>query len=65
MSLPAYGFEINPSAWSFSKVYEFTNVLLPSELPAIRRGPWMGFVARCKVGDRLKSGEPVEYSYPK
>ena len=26
MSLPAYGFEINPSAWSFSKVYEFTNV---------------------------------------
>lgn len=27
MSLPAYGFEINPSAWSFSKVYEFVNVL--------------------------------------
>jgi SAM-dependent methyltransferase len=26
MSLPAYGFEINPSAWSFSKLYEFANV---------------------------------------
>ena len=26
LSLPAYGFEINPSAWSFSKVYEFTNI---------------------------------------
>ena len=26
MSLPAYGFEINPSAWSFSKVYEFANL---------------------------------------
>ncbi len=25
-SFSAYGFEINPSAWSFSKVYEFTNV---------------------------------------
>jgi hypothetical protein len=25
MSLPAYGFEINPAAWSFSKLYEFTN----------------------------------------
>lgn len=23
--LPAYGYEINPSAWSFSKVYEFAN----------------------------------------
>jgi len=29
LSLPAYGFEINPSAWSFSKVYEFANI--PSE----------------------------------
>ena len=26
MSLPAFGFEINPSAWSFSKLYEFANV---------------------------------------
>lgn len=26
MFLPAYGFEINPSAWSFSKIYEFINV---------------------------------------
>jgi hypothetical protein len=26
MSLPAYGFEINPSAWSFSKIYEFSNI---------------------------------------
>ncbi len=26
LSLPAYGFEINPSAWSFSKVYEFANI---------------------------------------
>lgn len=25
-SLSAFGFEINPSAWSFSKVYEFANV---------------------------------------
>jgi hypothetical protein len=25
MSLPAYGFEINPAAWCFSKLYEFTN----------------------------------------
>ena len=29
MAFSAYGFEINPSAWSFSKVYEFINV--PSE----------------------------------
>ncbi len=28
MSLPAFGFEINPSAWSFSKVYEFANMEL-------------------------------------
>lgn len=27
MTLPAYGYEINPSAWSFSKIYEFTNFL--------------------------------------
>jgi SAM-dependent methyltransferase len=26
MSLAAFGFEINPSAWSFSKLYEFANV---------------------------------------
>jgi SAM-dependent methyltransferase len=26
MSLAAFGFEINPSAWSFSKIYEFANV---------------------------------------
>ena len=25
-SLPAFGFEINPSAWSFSKLYEFANI---------------------------------------
>jgi hypothetical protein len=25
MYLPAYGFEINPAAWCFSKLYEFTN----------------------------------------
>jgi len=25
-SLPAFGFEINPSAWSFSKLYEFASV---------------------------------------
>jgi 16S rRNA G966 N2-methylase RsmD len=29
MGLSAYGFEINPSAWSFSKIYEFAN--LPME----------------------------------
>jgi hypothetical protein len=26
MSLPAYGFEINPAAWCFSKLYEITNM---------------------------------------
>ena len=26
VGLPAYGFEINPSAWSFSKVYELSNL---------------------------------------
>lgn len=26
VSLPAYGFEINPAAWCFSKLYEFTNI---------------------------------------
>jgi len=26
ISLPAFGFEVNPSAWSFSKLYEFANV---------------------------------------
>jgi SAM-dependent methyltransferase len=34
MSLAAYGFEINPSAWSFSKLYEFANMS-----PAEREGP--------------------------
>ena len=28
MSLPAYGFEINPAAWCFSKLYEFTNIAI-------------------------------------
>lgn len=28
MSLAAYGFEINPAAWCFSKVYEFANMTL-------------------------------------
>jgi len=27
MGLQAFGFDINPSAWSFGKVYEFSNVL--------------------------------------
>ncbi len=26
MNLAAYGFEVNPSAWIFSKVYEFSNI---------------------------------------
>ena len=26
MSIPAHGFEINPAAWCFSKLYEFTNI---------------------------------------
>src|SRR3989339_1709508 len=26
MSLSAYGFEVNPAAWSFSKLYEFANL---------------------------------------
>ena len=26
VGLPAFEFEINPSAWSFSKVYEFSNL---------------------------------------
>lgn len=26
MLLPAFGFEINPSAWSFAKIYEFANM---------------------------------------
>lgn len=30
MSLSAYGFEVNPATWSFSKLYEFTN-LPPAE----------------------------------
>jgi len=30
MSLSAYGFEVNPAAWSFSKLYEFAN-LPPAE----------------------------------
>ncbi|MYC96958.1 MAG: methyltransferase [Caldilineaceae bacterium SB0661_bin_32] len=27
IGLPAFGFDINPSAWSFSKIYEFANIL--------------------------------------
>ncbi len=27
MRFPAFGYEINPSAWAFSKLYEFANVL--------------------------------------
>ncbi len=34
MSLAAFGFEINPSAWSFSKLYEFAS--MP---PSAREGP--------------------------
>ena len=26
IGMPVYGFEINPSAWSFSKIYEFANL---------------------------------------
>jgi SAM-dependent methyltransferase len=33
-SLSAFGFEINPSAWSFSKVYEFAN-MKPAEREAV------------------------------
>ncbi len=29
-SLPAFGFEINPSAWSFGKVHEFVNLAPPA-----------------------------------
>jgi DNA modification methylase len=35
MELPAFGFEINPSAWSFSKLYEFANVSRDSREQAI------------------------------
>lgn len=35
MSLAAYGYEINPSAWSFSKLYEFANQQLPEREAAI------------------------------
>ena len=34
-SLCAFGFEINPSAWSFSKVYEFANMKLAEREAAI------------------------------
>jgi len=36
MGLSAYGFELNPSAWTFSKLYEFANVPHPSREAAIR-----------------------------
>ena len=36
MGLSAYGFELNPSAWTFSKLYEFANVPHPSRDAAIR-----------------------------
>lgn len=35
MGLSAYGFELNPSAWTFSKLYEFANVHHPSRESAI------------------------------
>jgi len=35
MNLPAFGFEINPSAWSFCKLYEFANVSSESRDQAI------------------------------
>jgi SAM-dependent methyltransferase len=35
MSLAAFGFEINPSAWSFSKLYEFANIPLGARDVAI------------------------------
>ncbi len=35
MGLSAFGFEINPSAWSFSKLYEFANVSRDSRDQAI------------------------------
>lgn len=34
LGLPAFGFEINPSAWTFSKLYEFANIPQPD-----RQGP--------------------------
>ncbi len=34
-SLPAFGFEINPSAWIFSKLYEFANIPLSAREQAI------------------------------
>jgi len=34
-SLSAYGFEINPSAWSFGKAYEFANMRPPAREAAI------------------------------
>jgi SAM-dependent methyltransferase len=36
MGLSAYGFELNPSAWTFSKLYEFANVPYSSREAAIR-----------------------------
>lgn len=35
MSLAAFGFEINPAAWSFSKVYEFANASLRERKAAV------------------------------
>ena len=48
MGLTAYGFEINPSAWIFSKVYEFANVP-----PAARE------VAVVELHNKLKDEFPV------
>jgi len=35
-SLQAFGFEVNPSAWIFSKLYEFANVDLDAKEDAIK-----------------------------
>ncbi len=62
MSLPAYGFEINPSAWSFSKVYEFTNIppemrrLIVNELRARIEEEFPGAL----FSDQELSGNAVE-----
>lgn len=42
MSLSAFGFEVNPSAWSFSKVYEFANMEPATREAAIAE-------LRCKI----------------
>jgi len=35
ISLPAYGFEVNPAAWCFSKAYEFTNACVEDRKRAL------------------------------